>query len=110
MRETLESLPPSLSSLQGSSDLLRSIEYWLKQMGPIKDACLGCEYCFPAVAMNIFNQTFPEAAQARSLSCAFEVTDQTWPAVPGEYFSYCDGPGCPVAVSTLASEELSAVG
>lgn len=27
--------------------------------------------------------------------------------VAGEYFAFCDGPGCPVAVSTLASVELA---
>lgn len=109
MKETLENLRSSLSSLQteGSPDLLRKLELWLKQMETIKHACLGCEHCFPAVAMNIFNQVFPKAASAQSLSCAFEVREQTWPPVPGEYFSFRDGQSCPVAVSTLASVELA---
>jgi len=109
MKETLENLRASLSSLQSedSLDLPGTIELWLKQMEPIKYACLGCEHCFPAVAMNVFNQAFPEAAKAESLSCAFEVREQTWPPVPGEYFAFCDGPSCPVAVSTLASVELA---
>lgn len=109
MKEALENLRASLSSLQSedSLDLPRTIELWLKQMEPIKYACLGCEHCFPAVALNAFNQAFPEAAQAESLSCAFEVREQTWPPVPGEYFAFCDGPSCPVAVSTLASVELA---
>lgn len=109
MKEILENLRSSLPSIQSecSSDMLKNIEHWLKQMELIKYACLGCDYCFPAVAMNIFNQAFPEAAQAQSLSCAFEVRDQTWPPVPGEYFAFCNGQSCPVAVSTLASVELS---
>jgi len=37
----------------------------------------------------------------------FEVKEKTWPPVAGEYFAFCDGPGCPVAVSTLASCELA---
>jgi len=109
MKEILENLRSSLPSIQSecSSDMLKNFEHWLKQMELIKYACLGCDYCFPAVAMNIVNQAFPEAAQAQSLSCAFEVRDQTWPPVPGEYFAFCNGQSCPVAVSTLASVELS---
>ncbi len=57
MQETLENLRSALSSLQteGSSDLLENIDLWLKQMYSIKYTCLGCDYCFTAVAMNIFN-------------------------------------------------------
>lgn len=109
MKETLENLRTSLSSIEtpASSDLRQQIGAWLKQMEPIKYACLGCEYCYPAVAMNVLNQAFPEAAKTQSLSCGFEVREQTWPPVPGEYFALCNGQNCPVAVSTLASVELA---
>lgn len=109
MKETLENLYSFLPSNQSerSSDMFKNIEHWLKQMELIKYACLGCDYCFPAVAMNIFNQAFPKTIQTPSLSCAFEVRDQTWPPVPGEYFAFCNGQSCPVAVSTLASVGLS---
>lgn len=110
MKETLENIGSSLSSIhtEASFSLLQQIEAWLEQMEPIKYACLGCEYCFPAVAMNVFHQAVPEAAQvSSSLSCGFDVREQTWPPVPGEYFAFCDGPSCPVAVSTLASVALA---
>lgn len=109
MKETLESLHSSLLSLQteGSSGLLEDIKSWLTHLEPIRYACLGCEYCYPAVATNILAQAFPEIAQGESLSCAFEVKEQTWPPVPGEYFAFCEGESCPVAVSTLASVELA---
>ena len=109
MKDSLESLQTSLSSMPTTAclDLLANIELWLKQMEPIKYACLGCDYCFPAVAMNIFHQAFPEAHQSEALSCAFEVSEQGWPPVSGEYYAFCDGPGCPVAVSTLVSIELA---
>lgn len=108
MKEALENLHSSLPSLQteGSLDLLKNVESWLKQMEQIEYACLGCEHCFGAVAMNIFNEAFPEASKTQ-LSCAFEVREQTWPSVPGEYFAFCEGRTCPVAVSTLASVELA---
>jgi len=109
MKETLESLQTSLSSLQveASSDLLADTKHWLEQMEPIKYACLGCDYCFPAVAMNVFHKAFPEVGQSQALNCTFEVSEHNWPPVAGEYYVFCDGPGCPVAVSTLASVELA---
>ncbi|GBD92853.1 tetrahydromethanopterin S-methyltransferase subunit A [bacterium BMS3Abin05] len=109
MKETLESLRDSLSSLQTKShlDLAEDIDKWLNQMEQIKYSCLGCEYCYPAVAMNIFTQAFPKAAQTLSLGCAFEVSEHAWPPVPGEYFAFCKGQDCPVAVSTLASAGLA---
>lgn len=109
MKETLEYLSSDPLSLQdeASASLLAEVESWLIQMKPIKYACLGCKYCYPAVAMNLFSEAFPETAQAITMSCAFEVREQAWPPVPGEYFVFCDGPSCPVAVSTLASVELA---
>jgi tetrahydromethanopterin S-methyltransferase subunit A len=108
MKETLETLRSCLSVLQteSSSAVLDNIDRWLQQMEAIKYACLGCEYCFPAVAMNVFHQTFPEAAQGQSLSCAFDVREYAWPPVPGEYLACCEGANCPVAISTLASVNL----
>lgn len=109
MKETLENLRSSLSSLQTAEALalFKNIESWLTQMKPIKYACLGCEHCYPAVATNLFHQTFPEIAETQPESCSTEVRKKTWPPVPGEYAAFCDGTGCPVAVSTLASVELS---
>jgi tetrahydromethanopterin S-methyltransferase subunit A len=109
MKEALENLRFSLSLLKGrgSSELLLNIEDWIQQMGSIKYACLGCEHCFPAVAMNIFAQAFPEAAATQPLGCGLEIGERAWPPVPGEYYVFCDGPGCPVAVSTLGSVELA---
>ena len=99
MKDALETLR--------SSDLRDDIERWLTQMEPIKYSCLGCKYCFPAVATNIFNQTFPDVAQNKSSNSGFTVMQNTWPAVPGEYFAKCYGESCPVAVSTLSSVELA---
>jgi tetrahydromethanopterin S-methyltransferase subunit A len=109
MKEALENLRSSLSLLKGEEFfyLLLNVEDWLQQMEPIKYACLGCEHCFPAVVMNIFAQAFPEAATVQPLGCGFEIGEEVWPPVPGEYFVFCDGPGCPVAVSTLGSVELA---
>lgn len=111
MKDTLQSLQSSVSSFPQeieSSDLVNDLERWRSQMEPIKYACLGCEHCFPAVAINIFNQAYQkEASKSEALSCAFEVRDQVWPPVPGEYFASCKGASCPIAVSTLGTVELA---
>ena len=109
MKDALTNLKAALPSLktEGSSELLANIENLLKQLEETKYSCLGCEHCYPAVVTNIFNQAFPEIAQVPSSTCSFEVREQTWPPVIGEYFVLCDDANCSVAVSTLASVELA---
>ncbi len=109
MKETLETLGKALKNAGDHSidDLDGNISNWQFKMEPIKYACLGCEYCFPAVAMNVFNQTFPEAAPKDALGCTFEVKEQHWPPVPGEYKVLCENGECPVAISTLGSPDLA---
>ncbi len=109
MKETLEQLGTALPSLNTGSvgALANDLGKWQQQMKPIKYACLGCAHCYPAVAMNVLHKEFPETEKIASLSCEFEVRPNTWPPVPGEYFEWCEGDSCPVAVSTLASSELA---
>lgn len=109
MKETLEALHSTLPSLWTRKALVLTgeVEKWHARMAPIKYACLGCDYCYPAVAMNIFNEAFPTTAPIKQLSCAFEVKGETWPPVAGEYFSFCEGEDCPVAVSTLSDAKLA---
>jgi tetrahydromethanopterin S-methyltransferase subunit A len=109
MRGALEILASSPSEMQSvdSPDLIKDIKLWLSQMEPTEYSCLGCNYCFPAVAMNVFDEAFPEVAQAQSLCCDSEVQEQTWPPVPGEYSVLCSDSTCPVAASTLMSVELA---
>jgi len=75
-------------------------------MRPIQYACLGCEYCYPAVAQNAFGQAFPALSEAAAdLTCEFRVRDEGWPPVVGEYFVL--DKAAPVAVSTLSSAQLA---
>lgn len=104
MEETLEIL---------KSDFPTEVDKWEKKMIPIKYSCLGCAHCYPAVAMNLFNEAFPEKA-AEKLDCAFDVKEDKWPYVAGEYYAFCGGDygnsslrDCPVAVSTLGDSDLA---
>ena len=109
MEEALNALSNSSAGLEQNpeADFASNLSQWKSQMEPIKYACLGCEYCYPAVALNEFSKLFPDAVSSDALSCAFEVKEHTWPVVPGEYKVLCDNDDCPVAISTLASPDLT---
>lgn len=96
MKETIEILSKALPFGKG----------WDGLMLPIKYSCLGCAHCYPAVATNLFNEAFPEKANTQ-LGCTFEVSENKWPYVAGEYYAFCGGDYCPVAVSTLGDTELA---
>lgn len=106
MQETLDNLSAVLPAvgIEEASGLHHDITKWAAQMQPIKYACLGCEYCYPAVAQNLFTTLFPNIEQS-ALECDFQIKDENWPPVVGEYFIVI--PSAPVAVSTLASVDLA---
>ncbi|MEW6506177.1 MAG: DUF4346 domain-containing protein [Bacteroidota bacterium] len=108
MKETIESIKNNISDI-GSQEMelfKNEIDGWEKKIIPIKYSCLGCAHCYPAVAMNLFSEAFPEKANAQ-LGCAFEVKEDKWPYVAGEYYAFCGGDYCPVAVSTLGDSDLA---
>jgi len=109
MKETLESLRLTLPALGTGHALALAgeVEMWHGRMAPTKYACLGCAYCYPAAALNICNEAFPASAPGRHLGCGFEINEATWPPVAGEYFAFCAGEDCPVAVSTLSDAGLA---
>ena len=107
MKETLDNLS-TLVPIVGTEEahaLARDIETWAKTMEPVRYACLGCDYCYPAVAQNAFASAFPSVGHSPALSCDFQVSNGSWPAVVGEYFVV--DKTATVAVSTLASIQLA---
>jgi len=108
MKDALTELASALESLDAieRENLAPQIHGWQAQMQPIQYACLGCSHCFPAVATNQFSQAYPDVMNGQTLACDFQV-QQEWPVVAGEYYHFCEGQACPVAVSTLASVELT---
>ena len=104
MKGALESLRSVNSSV-----LVEDIKNWLNQMEPTEYNCLGCDHCFPAAAMNIFNEAFPEELEIQSSCCNSEAPKRTWPPAPGKYSVLYSDSICSVAASTLASVELAEV-
>lgn len=103
LRDVLESL--RFTPLP--QDFLDRVETCLMEVEDSEYTCLGCEYCYPAVIMNLLYEAFPEQSTSFSLPCSWEGRAEGWPSIPGEYFAFCEGAGCPVSVSTLASPELA---
>jgi tetrahydromethanopterin S-methyltransferase subunit A len=106
MQETLDALASCLTSehTDDAQALARDVIAWRQQMQPTRYACLGCAYCYPAVAQNAFATAFPSLSPLPSLQCDFEIRAAEWPPVVGEY-EVLD-PTAAVAVSTLASVSL----
>ena len=108
MESALKNLAAVLPTIgtDDASALAESVSASLKKMRPIQYSCLGCDYCYPAVAQNAFGLAFPALSEAAAdLSCEFRVRDEGWPPVVGEYFVL--DKATPVAVSTLASVQLA---
>lgn len=109
MKETIEIIKNNVSetSIQEIELIKKGIDSWENKMIPIKYSCLGCAHCYPAVAMNLFNEAFPEKISSSKLDCAFDTKNDKWPYVAGEYYAFCGGDYCPVSVSTLGDTELA---
>ena len=61
MQETLDALASCLATADTNEAqvLARDIAAWRQKMQPIHYTCLGCAYCYPAVAQNAFATAFP---------------------------------------------------
>jgi len=107
MHTTLENLHAFLSSINedGAQDLLNSIKGWIKELEPMEYPCFKCKYCIPPEAMTILTSKYPSIASSTLSSCEFQVSKNSWPPVAGEYIVL--NKSAPVAVSTLASDELT---
>ena len=107
MKDFLETANQYFSVHNPASDLQKNIKNWQTQILPTEYSCLGCKYCFPAVASNIFYQEFTYTEIKQTICNETNTKTELWPPLTGEYFALCNGRDCSVAVSTLASVELA---
>ena len=107
MREALDNLSAGLrANGEGETQaLVEKVVAWSAHMRDIRYACLGCDYCYPAIAQNLLAEAFPELEASAELACDFRVTEESWPTVTGEYFVL--DRAAPVAISTLGSIGLA---
>ena len=105
MKDTLEQLLSAMSDMNDNLPvcLLQDTKNWLKEMESIQYSCLGCKYCFPAVAMNSMTEHFPSLTSTSPLHCNPTDKDTSWPPLAGDYVVVGNAQNSPVAVSTLAS-------
>jgi len=103
MQETLDELAACVSTVHTAEAeaLARDVKAWCAQMQPTRYACLGCTYCYPAVAHNALTSALPSLSSLPAVQCDFQVHTAKWPPVVGEYFVL--DPTASIAVSTLAS-------
>lgn len=79
---------------------------WKSKLKTIEYSCLGCKYCYPAVASNILFQEFGDIGSKQAVCSTTNQSEIRQPVV-GEYFALCNGRDCSVSVSTLSSVELA---
>ncbi len=105
LREAIEHLAAQLPAIHtpDALALVARVPEWSRQLQPVQYNCLGCEYCYGAVAQNALSAAFP-SLEPPPLACDFQVRASTWPMVAGEY-AVLD-PKAHVAVSTLGSIAL----
>ncbi len=103
--EQLHKALPALPQDVGSQ-LLPILEQGMSRLVPSEYDCLGCAICWPADALNMATEQFPEAGIAADESCPTTPPErvQGWPPFPGN-FRVLDASG-DVAVCVLTSEHL----
>jgi len=107
MKDFLQTANQYFSTHYPASDFQEKIKNWQNLILPTKYNCLGCKYCFAAVASNVFYQEFTKTETNETDFNEITTKSEMWPPLTGEYFALCKGRDCAVAVSTLASLELA---
>lgn len=99
LHSSLRAIEQAFPAGERSAELDEAIQAARGRLTAIKYDCLGCEVCFPAIAIN--------ALKVEGDTCPAEPAEKRegWPPLPGDYtvLRY----GAPVAVCTLNSEPLT---
>lgn len=103
LQKTVEALA---NTEPGRRELAASLNEAKSVFVPEEYDCLGCPVCYPAIAANVFVESYPDAAVGLDL-CPTEEPDERagWPPLPGNY--YVLKYQAPVAVCTLNSSDLA---
>lgn len=98
LHSSLRAIEQAFPQGKRPAELAEAIQAARPRLSEVKYDCLGCEVCFPAIAVN--------ALKVEGDNCPAEPVQerQGWPPLPGDYtvIRY----GAPVAVCALNSEPL----
>jgi tetrahydromethanopterin S-methyltransferase subunit A len=103
LARALPSLPPDVQA-----EITQVLEAGAAGAIPEEYACLGCAVCWPANALNLAAQAFPDATLATEAACPTDIPAAAlgWPPLPGNY-RVLDAGGV-IGVCVLTSEGLVA--
>jgi tetrahydromethanopterin S-methyltransferase subunit A len=105
LHHAIESIDQESPAARRPSELASAFEAARERLVPIRYDCLGCEVCYPALAVNALARAGIGLAAA---SCPTETIEERagWPPLPGNYavLRY----QAPVAICALTDDALSA--
>jgi len=98
-RAAISAIEGAIPAEQRDSDLAEALAAGRERLEPVRYDCLGCEVCFPAIAMN--------ALEVGGEACPTEAVPERagWPPLPGAYTVLRFN--APVAVCTLTDQRLA---
>jgi tetrahydromethanopterin S-methyltransferase subunit A len=100
----LDALERTLSVSERPAVIAAALRMARAQLAPIRYDCLGCDVCFPALAVNAIHTSRGEPLAAEACPTERVETRAGWPPLPGAYtvLRY----RAPVAVCTLTDDGL----
>lgn len=105
LHQSLQAIERSLHPFQRPPALEAALSAAHERLLPVQYDCLGCEVCYPALAVNALSQT---AEHAHREVCPTEQVETRagWPPLPGAYtvLRY----QAPIAICTLTDDTMSA--
>lgn len=102
LHQSLASVRKAFPSDTGAKGLDEALRAAGDRLTPVRYDCLGCEVCYPALAVNALNQAGHAVAME---PCGTAEPREGWPSLPGDYsvLRY----RAPVAVCTLTDQALA---
>ncbi len=104
LHQSLAAIESGVPRGQRPSPLDEALDSARKQLREVRYECLGCDVCYPALAINALSPLIPALQAAR---CPTEAeAREGWPPLPGAYtvLRY----HAPVAICTLTDEAVAA--
>jgi tetrahydromethanopterin S-methyltransferase subunit A len=105
LHHALESIDKEPAAARRPRELVSALQAARERLLPVRYDCLGCEVCYPALALNALGRAGQGLAAA---ACPTDTVEERtgWPPLPGAYTALRYH--APVAICALTDDELSA--